>query len=107
LNAGIVHQDIRATEPFSHRFIQPPEILYAAYIRLHRHDARGTIWRYFGDGLCRSGELVFAKIGNADPKAETREANRCGQANTRAASGDDGDRIFGKAGKYHGCVLFR
>ena len=101
LNARIVHQHVRAAEPFAHRGFQPRDLIEVADIGDRGHHARRAL-RCRCAQFCRSlRKLVRSDIGDTNPQAETREPHRRREANSGRPSGDDGDVIRSEGGMRH------
>jgi hypothetical protein len=100
-DAGIVHQDIGAAEPLSHRGFQTGEVVEAADVDGRRHDIGSAAPR---DGCqCggRLGEPVSADIGDADLHADGGEMCGGGKANAGRAAGDHGNVVRRHGGMGH------
>jgi hypothetical protein len=101
LNAGIVHQHVRAAEPFAHRGFQPRYIIEVTAIGDCGHDAGRTVRRRCSQ-FCRSlRKLVHSDIGDTDPQTESREPHRRRKPDAGRSSGDDCDVIRNEGGMRH------
>ena len=101
LNAGVVHQDIRAAEPFAHRGFEPRNVIEVADIGHRSHHAGSTLRRHFGQCRCSLRKFVRSNVGDTYPQAQTRKLHRRRQADAGRASGDDGNVIRGQRWMRH------
>ena len=93
LNAGIVHQQVRAAEAPAHGGFQLGHFFRPADIDRHGHDIGGPA----GCGRDQFGlsglKTIGAEIGDAHLHAEGGELFGGGKTYSAGASGDDGDMI--------------
>ena len=93
LNAGVVHQDIGAAEPFSHGAFEFRHLFDAADVHRLGHDIGGAVrCRRRQFCLCLS-ETVATQIRDAHLHAKAGEPHRGGKTDAGRASGDDGDIV--------------
>jgi len=93
LNAGIVHQKIRAAEPLTHGGFQFRQVFGPADICCHRHDIGAATWRGRLEFSLGGSQTIGPEIGDADLHAEPRESDRGSKTYSSRTSGDDGDVV--------------
>ena len=105
LDAGVVHQNVGAAEPFSHGAFQFRHLLDAADVDCARQDIGGAAGRCRRQ--CGFGRLqpIAAEIGDTDFHAEARKFFRGGKAEAGGAAGDDGNMVGRHGWMGHGRFL--
>src|SRR6266446_3202390 len=94
LNAGVVHQDIGAAKPLSHRLFQNRDVFNPADVGGHRHDVGSAARRCGCDPGFGFGETVGAQIRDTNFHPKTSEPHGGSKAYTGRASCDNGDVIW-------------
>ncbi len=101
LDAGIVHQDVGAAEPFLHRGFQRGQFVAAADVDSSRHDIGAATGRRRRNPCLGRLQCLVPDVGDAHLHAECREAHRRRKPNAGGAPGDHGNIVLGYRGMGH------
>src|SRR3984893_10687949 len=94
LDAGVVQEHIGATEPFPHGVLQLGDVFEPADVDGLDHDVGSTGLRDPRQLTTRLPEAARIVIGDTNVHAESSKPHCGGKANTRGASGDDGNVVW-------------